>query len=79
MSDGFSILAVANKAHDLVRQTRRRGIFLNMPGRRAMFFIKTGGVRAGWAGYFFKCAGFRRDISGISQLVETQLANIITY
>jgi hypothetical protein len=27
MSDGFSILAVANKVHDLAHPMRRRGIF----------------------------------------------------
>jgi hypothetical protein len=41
-----------------------------------MFFIKTGGVMAGSAGYFKNGAGFRQDIGGVSQLMETQLATI---
>jgi hypothetical protein len=44
-----------------------------------MFFIKTGGVMAGSAGYFKNGAGFRQDIGGVSQLMETQLASIVTY
>jgi hypothetical protein len=61
MNDGFNILTDADKAHDLDHPTWRRG----------MFFIKTGGVLAEYAGYFFKCAGFRRDIGGVSQVLET--------
>jgi hypothetical protein len=60
MSDGFSILAAAIKAHDLVH-----------PTRRGIFFIKTGGVLAGSAGYFLKWAGYKLDIGGVSQLLET--------
>jgi hypothetical protein len=46
MSEGFNIVAVANKTHVLFAQ--RGGVsFSNMPDRRGMFFIKTGGVRAG--------------------------------
>ena len=41
------------------------------PERRGMVFIKTGGVLAGSAGYFFKLAGYGRDIGGVSQLMET--------
>jgi hypothetical protein len=44
-----------------------------------MFFIKTGGVLARYAGYFLNGAGFRRDIGWVSQLMETQLAIIVTY
>jgi hypothetical protein len=44
-----------------------------------MVFIKTGGVLAGSAGYFFKLAGYGRDIGGVSQLMETQLANICNF
>jgi hypothetical protein len=46
------------------------------PERRGMVFIKTGGVLAGSAGYFFNLAGYGRDIGGVSQLMETQLAKI---
>jgi hypothetical protein len=46
------------------------------PEWRGMVFIKNGGVLAGSAGYFFKLAGYGRDIGGVSQLMETQLANI---
>ncbi len=38
---------------------------------RGMFFIKTGGVLAGSAGYFLKWAGYRRDTGGVFQLLET--------
>jgi hypothetical protein len=41
-----------------------------------MVFIKTGGVLAGSAGYFFKLAGYGRDIGGVIQPLETQLAII---
>ena len=41
-----------------------------------MVFIKPGGVFAGSAGYFLKWAEFRLDIGWVSQLMETQLANI---
>ena len=47
--------------------------------RRGMVFIKTGGVLAGSAGYFFKLAGYGRDTGWVSQPLETQLASIITY
>jgi hypothetical protein len=36
-----------------------------------MIFIQTGGVLAGSAGYFLKWAGYRLDIGGVSQLLET--------
>jgi hypothetical protein len=52
-----------------------------MPGRRGMFFIKTGGILflklRGKRGIFFYLAGFRQDIGGVSHLMETQLAMII--
>ena len=42
---------------------------------RGMFFIKTGGILflklRGKRGMFFNLAGFRRDIGGVSQLLET--------
>jgi hypothetical protein len=42
---------------------------------RGMFFIKTGGILflklRGKRGMFFYWAGFRRDIGGVSQLLET--------
>ena len=41
-----------------------------------MVFIKTGGVLAGSAGYFFKLAGYGRDTGWVSQPLETQLATI---
>ena len=44
--------------------TTRRGIFFKF---------------AGSAGYFLKWAGFRLDIGWVSQLMETQLASIVTY
>jgi hypothetical protein len=49
------------------------------PEWQGMVFIQTGGVLAGSAGYFFKWAGYRLDIGWVSQLMETQLAIIITY
>jgi hypothetical protein len=37
---------------------RRGGVtFSNLQGQRGMVFIKTGGVLAGSAGYFFKSGG----------------------
>ena len=42
---------------------------------QGMFFIKTGGILflklRGKRGMFFLGAGFKRDIGGVSQLLET--------
>ena len=50
---------------------------------RGMFFIKIGGILylklRGKRGMFFNGAGFKRDTGWVSQLLETQLAIIITY
>jgi hypothetical protein len=38
---------------------------------RGIFFIQTGGVLAGSAGYIFNLAGYGRDIGGVSQVLGT--------
>ena len=58
MSDGFSILAVANKAHDFIGSTRRGMLLLKLTGylRDRQGILKMGrglsGILAGYLNYW---------------------------
>jgi len=55
---------------DSVKCKKNPGTVID-PGAAGYGFIKTGGVLAGSAGYFFKLAGYGRDTGWVSQLLET--------
>ena len=42
-----------------------------MPGRLGMFLLKLAGYLRDRQGIFLNGAGFRRDIGGVSQVLET--------
>ena len=65
MSDGFNILAVANKGHDFIC-TMRRGILFNLQGKLGIFLFGRGlsGILAG----YFNCWRPNLPIHGIWQI-----------
>ena len=70
MSDGFSILAVANKADDFMHDAAGYLFQICRVGW-VCFLLKPAGYLRDRRGIFLNGAGFRRDIGGVFQLLET--------